>query len=76
MTDTEKYRDLKLLLADAVTSIKKDAVEIGSNSDDKEWGRKLGLCDALATLSATLWILGINEELGLDIDPEKDLYNM
>ncbi len=77
MSNIEKqYNDLKLMLADAVYDIKKAAQQIDNNSSERDWGRKLGLCDALSTLSSTLWLLGINEELGLEINPEKELFNI
>ena len=70
----KKYNDLKLMLFDAVYDIKKEARKIRSDVTDKEWGRKLGLVDSLSILSSTLWLLGINDEIGLDIDPEKELF--
>ena len=77
MNESEKkYENLKLMLADAVYDIKKRAKEIGNDAPEQEWGRKLGLTEALSTLSSTLWLLGINEELGLEIDPEKDIFNI
>lgn len=71
-----QYEDLKLMLADAVHDIKKACHEIGADASEENWGRKLGLASALATLSSTLWLLGINEELGLEIDPAKELFDL
>ena len=71
-----QYNGLKLMLAAAVDDIKKACREIRDNATAEEWGRKMGLAYALSTLSCSLWLLGINEELGLDFDPAKEIFGL